>query len=316
MPRGYRFLIALAWVGLAFCCGGLGVYVTALNYPREAGYNSYRYAPGDVESAKSALLKHFQPIEYRQPCKNLEGQDEADLCAQWKAARAAELSALWAERTFWLGTISLIITGLGTAFLLRTIKQGELGLERARSANEIARETLINEKRAWIKVSEPRDGMGKTPDDKGFSIAQMVIDMENIGTTVAKRVGVVGILSNVPDIPLDEVHKILSTFDRNYYFEKGFFWPEGQQKNINVEIMNIDKQKFFGKTTASFNGKSTKVLDIFILVIRYWTIFDSFADAPRLLVIPYHCQSRPHPTITGGSLIEYLPDWQVGPIFT
>lgn len=89
-------------------------------------------------------------VEDRQPCYKPNGKDESELCAQWKAARAGEGSALWAERTFWLGVVGMIITVGRICLLLRSIRQGEVGLEAARKANAIAQEIFDKQSRPLV----------------------------------------------------------------------------------------------------------------------------------------------------------------------
>ncbi|MBM6576326.1 hypothetical protein KCP91_08070 [Microvirga sp. SRT01] len=43
------------------------------------------------------------------PCKAGQDNRASDLCAQWKAADAAELSAVWTRNTFWVGLLGSVI---------------------------------------------------------------------------------------------------------------------------------------------------------------------------------------------------------------
>jgi hypothetical protein len=134
MPRSYWrvFLTAVCGLTVAIWAFVAGLNLGALNYPSEPRYQTYRYAPGDVKAAEAALITRPNSIEYRQPCNQPQGQDESDLCAQWKAARAAEEGAFWTKATFWIGPIGIVVTIIGTLLLLRTIRQGDEGLKAAR----------------------------------------------------------------------------------------------------------------------------------------------------------------------------------------
>jgi hypothetical protein len=81
----------------------------SLNYPKEQRYQSYRYAadkPLEVDPAAPVVPP--QTFEYRKPCEGPKGKDESDLCAQWRAAKAAENSAFWAKWSFWVGIGGMI----------------------------------------------------------------------------------------------------------------------------------------------------------------------------------------------------------------
>ena len=65
-----------------------------------------------VQSLKSiaiALEAANKDQEYNPPCARGEDNRGSDLCAQWKAADAADRSASWTERTFWLGLVGTVI---------------------------------------------------------------------------------------------------------------------------------------------------------------------------------------------------------------
>ncbi|KRB82370.1 hypothetical protein ASE00_09890 [Sphingomonas sp. Root710] len=78
-------------------------------------------------------------MEYRQPCDNPRGADEADLCAQWKAARAAEDAALWTK----IGTVLSAISVLGIVGALALTVQ----------SNTIAGSAARIDRRPWISVT-------------------------------------------------------------------------------------------------------------------------------------------------------------------
>ena len=122
----------------------MGWYHAALNYPQQEWYQSYRHAADKVVAVDPAIAAgaDAEPLEYRKPCHKPKGQDESDLCAQWKAARAAELGALWTERGFWLSAISAI--GIGAALLL-TI-----------DSNKIARSVGEAQTRAYLSIIDPK----------------------------------------------------------------------------------------------------------------------------------------------------------------
>ena len=181
MSGGNRGFILAAVFGLTAFSIGAGYTFAELNNPEEQRYERYRYAPGDPDAAKAALADKTQPIEYREPCKAPEGQNESDLCAQWKAARAAEAGALWAERGFWASVLSIL--GLGATILL-TLK----AVNAAARATEIADAQLNQmrqEARAWLAITDEPQKVAIIQDSLRF---YYVIRIQNVGSTVAHDV--------------------------------------------------------------------------------------------------------------------------------
>jgi hypothetical protein len=146
----WSFIAALAGLACLFTVFGIGLYIGALNYPKEERYQRYRDASNQPTKLEVAtVIPKTESFKYKEPCKNPEGRDESDLCAQWKAARAAERGALWAERGVW-------ITLVGAVGLFLTIIQGRLALQRAADANKIASEIGQSQVRAQVYISSAR----------------------------------------------------------------------------------------------------------------------------------------------------------------
>jgi hypothetical protein len=142
-----------AAIGLAFISFGFGAMLVASNYPEQERYPGYRQTQGDPARADAALVNRSQTLEYRKPCEQPEGSDESDLCAQWKAARAAEASALWTRLTFWLGVVGVFVTIIGTALLIRTLRQNDQALTIARTSSEESRKIGEAQVRAYLGVT-------------------------------------------------------------------------------------------------------------------------------------------------------------------
>jgi hypothetical protein len=90
---------------------GVGAYLTALTYPEQERYQSYNDARTNQDGAAATAANLSSTPQNRTPCVNPKSETESDLCAQWRAARAAEKAADW---TLW-GVIASII---GIACLL------------------------------------------------------------------------------------------------------------------------------------------------------------------------------------------------------
>ena len=143
MPRGYRLLVI-----------AIGLILSAASQPRQGGDTEQRHQQtseqGALRDIASSLQEANKPDETTKPCPK-EGPDrKSDLCAQWKAADAAEASAYWTQATFWLG-----ISGVFLGFLT---------LIAAGAAAKFAREAVMTADRAL------RDG------DRAFIYPEMVIE--------------------------------------------------------------------------------------------------------------------------------------------
>ena len=115
MSRSNWGIVAAAVVGLAFITFGAGYFLGVLNYPQEQRYQPYEYT-SDNPAPVATAADQASTAKYREPCKEPKGHDESDLCAQWKAARAAETNTLWTARAFWVGLVSIV--GLGATIVL------------------------------------------------------------------------------------------------------------------------------------------------------------------------------------------------------
>lgn len=150
MPRGDWGIVATLVGCLILASVGLWHSQIRLNNSLENGYPSYEHTTqGPTDSKGVAVIPKPEVVEYRKPCERTKGRDESDLCAQWRAAKAAENSASLAEWGFW-------ITVAGAFGLFATIIQGRVGLARAREANKISREIGEAQVRAYLSVESAR----------------------------------------------------------------------------------------------------------------------------------------------------------------
>lgn len=151
MLKGYRLLIFAACIGLASVTFTLGVIITTLD-ANEKRYQTYRFAsdkPIEIDAPGSPQTD-IQALEYRSPCEDAKGQAESDLCAQWRAARAAEDSALWA----WWG---LLVGATGSALLILQIIQTRKAVSetaKATKAMERQNDFASQTQRAWLSIED------------------------------------------------------------------------------------------------------------------------------------------------------------------
>lgn len=179
-PRSYWGQLAtLAGIAALFTAFGTGLTLGALNYPQQERYQSYRYAsdkPLEIEIVATGKAD-AKALEYRAPCSQPKGRDESDLCAQWKAARAAERGTLWAQ-------IGVIVTAFGILGLLTTIAQSHFALRKASEANSIAQDAASYQLRAYVGP------IGACIHPPYSHVVKATIDFQNFGQTPAKNVSV------------------------------------------------------------------------------------------------------------------------------
>lgn len=136
MPRGYRYIV-LAAFGWLILCGE--------QPPKKYAQTSNRANNPATTSQPSEIAYRPYAQRYSDACYNAQNHDTADLCAQWRAAVAAEKAADEAEIamiTAIVGTILSVATVVG---LIITIWQTNGALGEARRGNRI---NLLFERRA------------------------------------------------------------------------------------------------------------------------------------------------------------------------
>ncbi|WP_340316794.1 hypothetical protein [Rhizorhabdus argentea] len=195
MSSGYRGLVAASGLTALLWAIIFGFNLAASNYPQEQRYEPYRYAADNAHATELALADEIQPPEYREPCHEPKGQDESDLCAQWKAARAAEAGALWTERSFWAGLFGVVGLIATLHYTRKAVLAAEAATKDADSALTIAErnadaasahvlvtaENARHQLRAYMEVSQTKYEIRPGQADK---IAVRVI-FKNGGSTPA-----------------------------------------------------------------------------------------------------------------------------------
>lgn len=238
MSNGYRGLGIAALVTSLLIAFGIGAYWTGLPYPQQR-YQNYQSSERDKGGATATVPNLAGSVVERTPCHNPQSESESDLCAQWRAAKAAEKSADWT-------LYGVIANAIGISFLLwqiiltrKAVKDTGDATKAMFEANEIARSSS----RAWvfpeqIKVDVELTNIGLHEGGE----AQVVIrfNMRNSGgfpaTNVMARVLV--------EVEADEYLRWLETDTRQVgYLEagQGFDIPPGQ--HISEESMCIIPSK-------------------------------------------------------------------------
>lgn len=148
MLNGYRGLAFVAFAVALVVAFGLGAFVTSLpktqeHYPSYQTRNNTLGAPDSVANVARSAVK-------RVPCDNPSNETESDLCAQWRAAKAAEKAADWT-------LYGVFASCIGITLLLWQLMLTRRAVEDTGEATEAMREqNRISERaqRAWMAHTE------------------------------------------------------------------------------------------------------------------------------------------------------------------
>lgn len=116
------------------------------------------------------------PPGYKDPCEVGQDNRRSDLCAQWKAADAAEQSAFWTRIGVIVGGLTLFAAGAAAKFARDAALHTETGANAAKDALDHAKTTSKLELRAYLTV---------VPD----GINQLIGTTEALGHVLLQNVG-------------------------------------------------------------------------------------------------------------------------------
>lgn len=120
MVRGYRGVIC-AFVGLALSGAA----------PPEKQAVTHQLASQPSPNASPTSVYAPYPLVEADECYQAKDHDTADLCAQWRAAFAAEKSSRVAEWGNWIGGIAAIISAASVILVVLALRQTEKTLKMA-----------------------------------------------------------------------------------------------------------------------------------------------------------------------------------------
>lgn len=126
-----------------------------------------------------------EPDQLTNPCEPGEDNRNSDLCAQWKAADAADKSANWAGPTFWLGIVG---AGIGVFTLVAAVGAAIFAKSAANATwktVEVTRGIGEAQTRAYLNCTSAKYQRGKDSVSAHLRI-------ENIGNSPATGVEIVG----------------------------------------------------------------------------------------------------------------------------
>lgn len=178
------FLTILAGIAALVTAWGNGYYAAALNYPKELLHQSYLNVADKATQIDPVLNAPFdtKPLEHRFPCDNPIGHDESALCAQWRAATAAEHSALWAKWGFWIGLGGMVGLFWTLYYTRRAVKATSEATDAMREQNGLARETMERQLRAYIVSPSLNYEIRTNLPEQGFNML-LWSEWRNMGQT-------------------------------------------------------------------------------------------------------------------------------------
>jgi hypothetical protein len=149
MSGGNKGFVAAAVFGLIVSSAGIGSLVTSEGAYKPNGYPHYQSGPkepagGTLSTIPVNGVRFFQEKE---PCYQPGNSEQSGLCAQWRAADAAEQAAQYAK---WQLLVSLLgVIGLGA-----TLWYNQRAIAIAGDANLETRRIGEAQSRCYLTVSE------------------------------------------------------------------------------------------------------------------------------------------------------------------
>lgn len=190
MPRSNRGLIIAAIFGLAVISFGAGATLTSFQQGQPTSYSGSEEAGARERYARAAAAfeKTKSPTDFAafpslslDKCYLAPDHDAADLCAQWRAALAAEKAASAAWWAVCWTIIGAILSGFGLGALLITLGQTERSIKQSNEAIRL-------ENRAWMGSGNPEILKLINPETKAVLGASVSFPFENVGSTPALKV--------------------------------------------------------------------------------------------------------------------------------
>jgi hypothetical protein len=175
MFNGYRGFI------LAF-----GLILTAASPPQGTnGQQKQRTAQANIEQSladiTTALNEANKPSDLDKPCKQGEDNRASDLCAQWKAADAAQSST---EATWLFGTMGTLIGLLTLAAAAGAAFYAKRAADETKTANDLFREQA----RAKLVSRDTKFEMQRAAQSETKWPATLSFEIDNVGDTAAHKI--------------------------------------------------------------------------------------------------------------------------------
>lgn len=247
MLRGYRLYIA-----------ALGLALTGAAPPNEKPVGK---APAQQVSPSPSPTPDYSPYPDKQAesCYDSKDHDTADLCAQWRAAVAAEKAANIGYWGNWIGALGGLLSFASVVLVIFALRQTERSLESAKEANKIAKDIAARQLRAYVSVSK----IAVSPFKAGY-LPMFYLELTNNGQTPAKDIM---LISQVFFVPSDEEGEFCVRFDEGFdecprtNIGSGQCFTEYHELNSNITKHHISEIR--AERIVIFFAGVAKYKDIF-----------------------------------------------------
>lgn len=280
MPRGYRCIVlaAVGWLVLA------GASPTQ-KQPERAHTQKQIAQPARTQSDYAPY-----PNMNAKSCYQAKDHDAADLCAQWRAAVAAEKTSDSAWLANFIGAISAVLTFISIVLVIFALRQTERSLkiaqrERASATirsiaaaedTRLALEVATQNASAAIKLAETSEKSLQATQRAFLNVlptAQFVLKegriiglkintrIENVGNTEARNLEIsAGSKMTGGDLPPDFSYPVEKVTGRDYLIPRS---PEGFAAPATTIFRNGDLEAFLSGRHVSFYWGEVVYQDIF-----------------------------------------------------
>jgi hypothetical protein len=158
------------------------------------------------QGTKEDWQPHYGPADNYAPyqdanCQKPKGREEADLCQQWRMAKAAERSLVISWVQLWFGFFGIV-------GLIATVIYSAIAASAARRSAEISAQAFINTERAWITTKLEQVGDLRLSGDKEHFGLLIGFRNTNVGKTPA-----INVHSNVRLLDLHGVRDQIAAID-------------------------------------------------------------------------------------------------------
>ncbi|MDG5494923.1 hypothetical protein [Niveispirillum sp. BGYR6] len=126
-------------------------------------------------------VEDFHNPLMEKPCDENQENRWSDLCAQWKAADAAKVSASWTAFGFVFSFIGLILTIINIRYTKNAAISAEKSADTAKDSIELMRKSAIEMDRAWIKIFIKSEEILTTEENIKIKVE---FCLENVGKNV------------------------------------------------------------------------------------------------------------------------------------
>jgi hypothetical protein len=250
MPRGYRIAIfaAVGWLSLTAEQPNPSAQSKQAQTDRRVGD-----ALTNIAATYDNQAKRAQSPKESRPCEPGEDQRDSDLCAQWKAADAAENAAWWAAATGWISALGLVgvAAALGLNIWSNVMTRAALRLTRRSSQADL--QPYVHATMAKIDTCETNP-------------PQVSVTFENVGRTPALRA------------------EFFVNLDAAEWFEATSYQPALLNNSVNVGSIPPNQKRSRILQLSMFKAAIAKMSDLmidgvykpqFVLrgFVRYFDIF-------------------------------------------